>query len=372
MNVRVILLLLISAFIFRCGSNRNKKKMENIREFKVVELSNANGVKIKITNFGGSVMSILVPDKHGEFGEIVLGYDTPEEYIDGNLYFGALIGRYGNRIAKGRFTLEGKNYKLARNNGQNHLHGGIAGYNNMFWEILSVKPNTVELFYLSKDGEEGYPGNLKVWVTYSLTDDNELVIDYKAETDQTTIVNLTHHSFFNLKDAGKSPITEHLMQINADAFTPVDEGLIPTGEIRKVENTPMDFRKMIPVGERINNMDEQLAFGKGYDHNWVLKKINDSLTFAAGVYEPLTGRTLEVFTTEPGLQFYSGNFLDGTDVGHNGVQYNFRTAFCLEAQHFPDSPNHITFPSTILKPGEKYTQKTIYKFGIKNEKPDAG
>ncbi len=310
-------------------------------------------------------MSILTPDKEAKLGEVVLGYDTPQEYLDGSLYFGALIGRYGNRIAQGEFSLNNKDYKLARNNDENHLHGGIVGYNNVFWDMSEIENNSVKLHYLSKDGEEGYPGNLDITVTYTLTDDNAIEINYLAETDQPTIINLTHHSFFNLKDGGASPILDHELMINADAFTPVDSGLIPTGEIRNVEDTPMDFREMTAIGKRINDDYEQLKLGKGYDHNWVLNKEKNELKLAAEVYEPVSGRTLEVYTTEPGLQFYSGNFLDGTDKGHNGTVYNFRTAFCLEAQHYPDSPNHPDFPSTVLNPGEKYTQKTIYKFGVK-------
>ncbi len=248
------------------------------------------------------------------------------------------------------------------------MHGGNIGFNNVIWEIQKYKNNgteyKVKLHYLSPDGEEGYPGNLNIWVTYTLTHDNEIVIDYLAETDKKTVINLTHHSFFNLKDGGKSDILDHELLINANSFTPVDEGLIPTGELRSVVNTPMDFNTITKIGLRITNDYNQLKLGKGYDHNWVLNKKGNELSLAAKVIEPETGRTMEVYTTEPGMQFYSGNFLDGSDIGHQKTTYNFRNAFCLETQHFPNSPNQPNFPSTVLIPGEKYTQKTIYKFGV--------
>jgi len=362
-NLILVALFLIS--MVACTFINQKQKMNQASEkFQLVELSNAAGMKVKISNFGGTIMSILAPDKAGNFGEVVLGFDTPEEYLNGNPYFGALIGRYGNRIANGKFELNEKVYELARNNGENHLHGGNIGYNNVYWDILENSENAVKLHYLSKDGEEGYPGNLDIQVTYTLTENNEIEIDYLAETDQTTILNLTHHSFFNLKDGGESTILDHELMINADAYTPVDAGLIPTGEIMNVENTPLDFRMLTPIGNRIDEDYDQLKMGKGYDHNWVLNKSANELTIAAKVYEPTTGRTLDVYTTEPALQFYSGNFLDKTDKGHHGILYQFRSAFCLETQHYPDSPNHADFPSTILNPGEKYTQKTIYRFGI--------
>lgn len=361
---------LLAILIFGCKDKTEEKKMrDSQQQLKMVELTNPNGMSVKFTNFGATVMSLKIPDKNGNPGEIVLGYDTPQEYLDGNLYFGATIGRYGNRIAKGKFNLQGKIYTLATNNGENHLHGGVKGFNNVCWEIEEHKNSDslkyVKFHYLSKDGEEGYPGTLDVIVTYTLTNQNELVIDYKATTDNPTIVNLTHHSFFNLKDGGKSTILDHQLMINAGAFTPVDEGLIPTGEIRPVDDTPMDFRELTPIGARIEDDYLQLESGNGYDHNWVLNKDSGQLSFAAKVYEPVTGRIMEVYTTEPGLQFYSGNFLNGSDIGHGGTSYQFRTAFCLETQHFPDSPNQPGFPSTILKPGETYTQKTVYKFDIK-------
>jgi aldose 1-epimerase len=327
-------------------------------------LINKHGVVAIITPFGGKLISLWVPDRNGKLGDVVLGYDSAEQYIAGNPYFGALIGRYGNRIAKGKFTIEGKPYQLATNNGANALHGGPRGFHNVLWQkdTTDTTPGRTILTYISKDGEEGYPGTLQARVTYTLTDDNELMIEYEATTDAATIVNLTHHSFFNLAGAGNGDILSHELMINADRFTPVDAGLIPTGELKPVKGTPFDFTIPSKIGERINTNDEQLKNGRGYDHNWVLVKNRNEFSLAATVKEPTSGRVMEVWTTEPGLQFYSGNFLDGTDIGKGGKKYEFRTAICLEAQHFPDSPNHPSFPSTVLKPGEVYKQKTIYKF----------
>jgi aldose 1-epimerase len=339
------------------------KVNETTPTLNVYTLTNKNGLTLRVTNWGGRIMSLLVPDKKGTLADIVLGYDSADQYRNGNPYFGALIGRVGNRIAKGKFSLEGKEYDLTINNGVNSLHGGPRGFHNVYWQgVPSKSTNALELHYLSKDGEEGYPGNLDVKVTYTLTDNNELMIDYAATTDKTTIVNLTHHSFFNLAGDGGSDILNHEIMIPSDRFTPVDQGLIPTGELRKVEGTPFDFRKPHAIGERIGNDDDQLSAGKGYDHNWVLNKKGGALSLAARVTEPVTGRVMEVWTTEPGLQFYSGNFLNGKDIGKGGKPYPFRGAFCLEAQHFPDSPNHPEFPSVVLKPASKYEQKTIYKF----------
>ncbi len=331
-------------------------------------LTNTRGVYVKILTFGAKVMSIIVPDKEGNFGDVVLGYDTPEEYISGNPYFGAIVGRFANRIANGKFSLDGKEFSLCRNNGNNSLHGGPGGFNNVIWDVVDFKNDNenhfVKLKYLSKDGEEGFPGNLMVYVTYTLSDDNELIINYEVSCDKKTIVNLTHHSFFNLKDGGKSTILDHVLKINADKYTPVNSDLIPTGEIASVKQTPLDFTTPVAIGKRINDAFEQLHFGNGYDHNWVLNQGNDALRFAAEVYEPVTGRKMDVYTTEPGMQFYSGNFLDETDMGKNHVEYKSRSAFCLETQHFPDSPNHPNFPSVILNPEERYHQKTIYKFSV--------
>lgn len=331
------------------------------------EIKNKNGLTMKVIPLGGKIVSLHVPDKNGVMGDVVLGYDTIEQYINGNPYFGAMIGRYGNRIANGKFTLEGKEYQLAVNNGANALHGGPKGFHNVMWRLDTLtKPEgqAMELTYRSADGEEGYPGNLQVKVTYTLSDKNELIIDYEAVTDNTTIINLTHHSFFNLTGDGSKDILNHEVTIMADRFCPVDEGLIPTGELKRVKGTPFDFTKSHLIGERIDENDLQLKYGQGYDHNWVLNKKDNSLTLAAKVAEPSSGRTMEVWTTEPGLQFYSGNFLNGSDRGKQGVAYPRRSAFCLEAQHFPDSPNKKDFPSVVLKPGEIYTQRTIYKFDV--------
>ncbi len=307
-------------------------------------------------------MSLVVPDRTGTMTDIVHGYDTPEKYIHGNPYFGALIGRYGNRIARGKFSIDNMTYQLHINNGSNALHGGPNGFHNKIWNNELVESNSIELSLMSPDGEEGYPGNLKVSVCYTLTDSNELVIDYAAHTTKTTIINLTNHAFFNL--AGKGDILNHELSINANYFIPVDRALIPTGEIRSVEKTPFDFRDVHAIGERINKVDNQLQYANGYDHTYVVHKKPGVFDFAARVRDPLSGRVLEVWTTEPGLQFYSGNFLDGKDLGKNGQAYHFRSAFCLEAQHFPDSPNQPDFPTTLLRPEETYKQKTVYKFGV--------
>ena len=365
---------IILMLLFSCKPAAKKNNMvteENNPQFKEITLCNKEGTQIKVINFGATITSILLKDKNGQKGEIVLGYNESASYPEGNPYFGAAIGRYGNRIAKGKFALDGKEYQLATNNGSNHLHGGKVGFNNVFWDITNYKDQGenqfVEFRYISKDGEEGYPGTLKVNMKYTLTESNELIIEYEAETDKPTIVNLTHHSFFNLKDGGKSNIIMgHQLKINANAFTPVDSTLIPTGEIRTVENTPFDFRKMKSIGRDIQTENTQLKYGKGYDHNFVLKESQDSLKLAAIVFEPKTGRKMEIFTTEPGLQFYSGNFLDASDIGHDSTAYQFRTAICLEPQHFPDSPNHNNFPSTVLRPGEVYKQKSVYRFTVED------
>lgn len=322
-------------------------------------LINANGMTVKITNYGGIVTSLTVPDKNGTFEDVVLGFDTLDTYLKGHPYFGAIVGRYGNRVAKGTFTLQGIEYTLAKNNGENHLHGGIKGFDKVVWKAVEIKKKNeigIKLSYLSKDGEEGYPGNLSVKVIYTLTKNNELRIEYEAETDKATPVNLTHHSYFNLKGGGSGDILGHLLTIHAHRFTPVDEGLIPTGELKSVKDTPMDFTGPMAIGERIDQVKG------GYDHNYVLDKWDGSLRLAAVVSEPFTGRIMEVLTTEPGLQFYSGNFLDGTITGKDGKKYEKHYGFCLETQHFPDSPNKPDFPSTILNPGEKYTHTTIYRF----------
>jgi len=331
-------------------------------------LSNSQGMEVAITNYGGIVVSLTAPDRHGAFADIVLGYETLDEYLAGSPYFGAIVGRYGNRIARGKFTLDGKEFTLARNDGENHLHGGLRGFDKVVWKargILGDKGPGLVLEYLSRDGEEGYPGNLAVTVTYILTDENELRIHYRATTDKPTPVNLTNHSYFNLAGQGRGDILGHALRIDADRFTPVDARLIPTGELRSVGNTPLDFRQATPIGARVDADDEQLRFGGGYDHNWVLNKPAGELGPAARVEEPKSGRVMEVLTTEPGLQFYCGNFLDGSNVGKGGKAYEHRYGFCLETQHFPDSPNKAHFPSCILRPGAEYSSTTIYRFSTR-------
>jgi aldose 1-epimerase len=325
-------------------------------------LKNSKGVEAAITNYGGIVVSLKTPDKAGNFADIVLGFDSPEGYKQENPYFGAIIGRYGNRIAKGRFTLNGAEYKLATNNGENALHGGLKGFDKVLWDVVSSSDKSLELKYVSADGEEGYPGTLTAIVRYTLTDDNELRIDYTATTDKDTVVNLTNHSYFNLAGEGSGDVLGHNVQIHASRFTPVDAGLIPTGELKPVAGTPFDFRQPHAIGERINASDEQITRGKGYDHNFVLDGEMGNLRPAARVTEPKSGRVMEVSTTEPGVQFYTGNFLDGTVKGKGGKAYPFRSGFCLETQHFPDSPNQPSFPTTTLKPGQTHNSTTVYKF----------
>jgi aldose 1-epimerase len=331
-------------------------------------LKNSNGLEATITNYGGIVVSLKVPDRNGKLGDVVLGYDRLNDYIGSTPYFGALIGRYGNRIAKGRFTIDGVEYQLARNDDSNALHGGRKGFDKVVWQaekVDSSEGSALKLTYTSKDGEEDYPGTLRCTVIYTLTNKNELKIEYFAETDKPTFVNLTNHSYFNLKDGGASDILGHELMIRASKFTPVDKGLIPTGQLKPVAGTPFDFNKPTAIGARVENEDEQLKFGKGYDQNWVLDRQGKDLELVASVYEPSSGRFMEVLTTQPGLQFYSGNTLDGTNEGKGGTVYQHRAGFCLETQHFPDSPNHPDFPTTELKPGEKYTQTTVYRFTAK-------
>ncbi len=338
-------------------------KMPDGQGVDLYTLTNRHGMQVAITNYGGRVVSWLAPDRHGEMADVVLGFDSLDGYLHDNPYFGAIVGRYANRIGKARFMLDGMEFRLAQNDGPNSLHGGRKGFDKVLWKArpLSTKEPSIELSYLSPDGEEGYPGNLSVKVVYSLTENNELRIDYTATTDRDTVLNLTNHSYFNLAGQGNGDILKHLMMINADRFTPIDDTLIPTGELRKVDGTPFDFRKPVAIGARINDNNEQLKFGKGYDHNFVLNRRGHRLTLAARVTEPNSGRVLEVLTTQPGLQFYSGNFLDGTIHGKAGKAYGYRSAFCLETQHFPDSPNKPQFPSTELKPGQTYHQITVYR-----------
>lgn len=329
-------------------------------------LRNAKGVQVSITNYGGIITSLVTPDRRGQPGDIVLGFDTLEGYLKGHPYFGAIIGRYGNRIGQARFMLDGVEYKLAKNDGDNHLHGGLKGFDKVVWharEYADTAGHHLALHYRSRDGEEGYPGNLDVNVVYTLNDDNQLRIEYTATTDKPTVVNLTNHSYFNL--AGEGDILGHVLRINADSFTPVDKGLIPTGELRPVKGTPFDFTTPTAIGARIHADDEQLRFGRGYDHNFVLRGQAGTLREAAEVYEPRSGRLLRVLTTEPGIQFYSGNFLDGTLRGKGGRVYGHRSGFCLETQHFPDSPNKPQFPSAVLRPGQTYRSTTVFEFSVR-------
>jgi aldose 1-epimerase len=329
-------------------------------------LRNAKGMQARICNYGGIVISLTAPDRKGQYGDVVLGYDNLDDYIKNSPYFGCLVGRYGNRIAKGKFTLNGKAYTLAVNNEANHLHGGIKGFDKVVWQPMSYMTSsgpTLELKYVSRDMEEGYPGTLTVKAVYTLTADNGLRLDYTATTDKDTVINLTQHTYFNL--AGKGDILGHEVYLNADKFTPVDSTLIPLGELRPVEGTPFDFRKPTAIGARVNQADEQLKFGKGYDHNWVISKPMGELGLMARVHEPTTGRILEVLSSEPGLQFYCGNFLDGTLKGKGGWVYQFRHGFCMEPQHYPDSPNQPNFPSVVLKPGQVYKNTIIYRFSAR-------
>lgn len=326
-------------------------------------LTNAAGTEAKITDFGGRVVSLKTADRNGNFADVVLGFDNLEGYLKKNPFFGALVGRYANRIANGKFELNGHTYELARNNGPNALHGGSRGFDKVVWESQVIDTGSglaLELQYLSRDGEEGYPGTLKAIVTYSLRENNELVIDYRASTDKDTVLNLTNHSYFDLTGQFAGNILDHQVTIDADRFTPVDSKLIPTGELRDVSGTPFDFRQAGRIGARIDEDYEQLKLGEGYDHNFVLN--GRGLRLAATVVDPATGRKLEVLTTQPGVQFYTGNHLDGSVTGKGGVTYKFRFGFCLETQHFPDSPNKPEFPSTVLKPGDQFHEITIFRF----------
>jgi aldose 1-epimerase len=371
------ILLLIALAVpqqkLEADSKMEKRPFGKTKDGQSVELyilTNKTGMEVAITNFGGTLVSLKTPDRNGKTGDVILGFDTAEEYENGRNFFGGTIGRYGNRIAHGKFTLDGATYTLAKNNGENHLHGGVAGFNKKVWQardISSSAGQALELTYLSKDGEEGYPGNLSVKVVFTvLAGRNALKIDYSATTDKNTVVNLTNHAYFNLGGQGNGDILKHELTLHASKFNPVDAGLIPTGELKSVAGTPFDFLHPTAIGARINQDDQQLKFGKGYDHNWIVNRTSaTALDPAALAYDPQTGRTLEITTTEPGIQFYSGNFLDGTIHGKTGEVYPFRSAFCLETQHFPDSPNQPEFPSTELKPGQQYHSATVYLFSFK-------
>jgi aldose 1-epimerase len=338
------------------------------RPITLYTLTNSHGLEVRTMNYGAIILSMRVPDRKGQLADIVLGHETLAGYIPNPPYIGALVGRYANRIANGTFTLDGKTYSLPKNDGPNTLHGGIKRtFDKVVWEGEALKGGKtgVSFTYLSKDGEEGFPGNVKVKVAYTLNDENELVIDYEASTDKATPINLSQHSYFNLAGEGTSDILSHELMLNADRFTPVDKNLIPTGELRAVKGTPLDFTTPTKVGARIDENYDQLVLGHGYDHNFVINRKGDGMTLAARVYEPTSGRVLEVSTTQPAVQFYTGNFLDGTVTGKQGHVYKRRYGFCLETQHFPDSPNHPDFPSTILKPGETFRSKTVFKFSTR-------
>jgi aldose 1-epimerase len=331
-------------------------------------LKNTNGMVVQISNYGGTITNLVVPDKNGKFENVTLACDSLDGYLKGVPYFGALIGRFGNRIAKGKFSLEGKEYKLAQNNGVNALHGGIKGFDKVLWTATPIdgEEPQLKLNYTAADGEEGYPGKLDVEVVYTLQKDNSLKIDYKAKTDKATVINLTNHAYFNLSGDMNKTILDHEVSINADRFLPVNETLIPTGELKPVAGTVFDFNKATKIGAGINDArDIQIKYGKGYDHCWVLTDSSSNLKNVASVYEPTSGRMMEVLTTEPAIQFYTGNFLDGTITGKGGIVYKHRSGLCLETEHYPDAPNQPKFPTTVLKPGETYQTTTVYKFSVK-------
>ena len=367
-----VTLILVMLCLCKPTQGQRPILIDNFSSIKLYRLTNAGGMQVHVTNYGATITAILVPDRNGVLGDVALGYSNVEGYINAidRPYFGSIVGRYGNRIAKGLFTIDGQEYKLKTNNGPNHLHGGMMGFDKVVWE---AKPTSdanwtgVELNYRAKDGEEGYPGNLNVTVVYKLTDNNEIMVDYLATTDKPTHLNLTQHTYFNLKGEGQGDILGHVLKINADRFTPVDETAIPTGELAKVEQTPFDFRTRKPIGRDIALDHQQLKFGLGFDHNWVLNAPPDSseMKLAAELYEPTSGRMMIITTQEPGLQFYTGNYLDGRLSGKSGKPYQYRGGLCLETQHFPDSPNQPGFPSTLLRPEGKYQSKTIFAFSVR-------
>jgi aldose 1-epimerase len=337
------------------------------RPVKQFTLTNANGLELRAITYGGIIVSLKVPDRHGRLGDVVVGHDNMEGYLTRSRFFGALVGRYGNRIANGRFTLDGQEYTLAQNNGTNHLHGGFEGFDKIVWNTIPVNDSrgpSIAFTHTSPDGHEGYPGTLAARITYTLTGDDALVVDYHATTDKPTIVNMTQHSYFNLAGEGSRDILDHRLTIHADHYTPVDTTIIPTGELAPVDGTPFDFRRETPIGARIDADHPQTKLGVGYDHNFVLKRSGNGLAPAVRVVDPDTGRTMDIATTEPGVQFYSANKLDSSFVGKSGHVYGARTAFCLETQHFPDSPNKPHFPSTVVRPGQDYRSTTVFKFGV--------
>lgn len=352
-----------------CGKHGAAKApfgtMPDGTQIEIYTLKNKHGMEARIINYGGTVVSLRVPDRKGQFDDIVLGYDNLNGYLTNSPYFGCLVGRYGNRIGGAKFSLNGQTYTLAANNGPNSLHGGIKGFDKVAWSVVKSTHNSLTLRYLSKDGEEGFPGNLDVTAVYKVTDNNELKLEFAATTDKPTVCNLTHHSYFNLAGQGKGDILGHEVQINSDKTTPVNKDLITTGEYADVTGTPFDFRKSTVIGARINAPDTQLQYGPGYDHNWVINNPPGQYGLQATVYEPTSGRVMEVWSDEPGMQFYAGNFLDGTIVGKGGAVYQKRSGFCMEPQHYPDTPNKPNFPPVTLLPGETYKCTIAYKFGVK-------
>ena len=371
---RLCMAVMAMCLLLSCGEKREEATLSGLMKSDFVSevegkptalyvLKNKNGAEACITNYGGRLVSVMVPDKNGKMTDVVLGYDNIGQYVQSDGNYGALIGRYGNRINQGKFTLDDIEYTLPQNNGAHCLHGGPQGYHARMWDAKQLNDQALELTYLSKDGEAGFPGNLDIKVTYTLTDDNAVGIKYEATTDKKTVVNLTNHSYFNLSGVPGSDVLDQLVIINADNYTPVDSTLIPVG-ISPVDGTPLDLRTPVAIGKQINDPFQQLQFGRGYDLNWVLNTNGDKNVLAAKAYSPTSGIALEVYTNEPGIQFYTGNFMDGKDTGKHGVLYPHRGALCLETQHYPDSPNHPDFPSVVLNPGEKYLSECIYKFTV--------
>ena len=371
---RLCMAVMAMCLLLSCGEKREEATLSGLMKSDFVSevegkptalyvLKNKNGAEACITNYGGRLVSVMVPDKNGKMTDVVLGYDNIGQYVQSDGNYGALIGRYGNRINQGKFTLDDIEYTLPQNNGAHCLHGGPQGYHARMWDAKQLNDQALELTYLSKAGEAGFPGNLDIKVTYTLTDDNAVGIKYEATTDKKTVVNLTNHSYFNLSGVPGSDVLDQLVMINADNYTPVDSTLIPVG-ISPVDGTPLDLRTPVAIGKQINDPFQQLQFGRGYDLNWVLNTNGDKNVLAAKAYSPTSGIALEVYTNEPGIQFYTGNFMDGKDTGKHGVLYPHRGALCLETQHYPDSPNHPDFPSVVLNPGEKYLSECIYKFTV--------
>lgn len=377
MKSGIFFLLTMTLGLFSCIDNQQEIKLVDADNFtssingknvNLYTLKSKNGMTMQVTNYGGHVVSLWVPDKNGHFDDIVLGHNTLKEYIDyeGERFIGCVVGRYANRIANGQFYIDSIRYNIPQNNNGQSLHGGLKGLDQVIWDVDSVTPNKIFLSYTSPDGEEGYPGTLKLNMDYSLTDDNEFIIQYHATTDKPTVINLSHHGFFNLKGEGRGSINDHLLTIYADSITPVNDVLIPTGQLMAVEGTPFDFRKATAIGKRVDTDNEQLKNANGYDHNWVLnRKSAYDIELAASVYEPSSGRYLEVLTDQPGLQFYGGNFFNGSGKGKYNPTIDYREALALETQKFPDSPNQPNFPSARLNPDETYRHTCIYKFSIK-------